>query len=422
MPLPDRTYCVWCGALKGFRVRVRPSGRKTFELYYRSGRRQRLLTIGDFGAFTVEQARKKAEEARYHVSLGRDPQYEKTSLRQAHTVNELIALYLVEGRIDKPEKRESSWNTDETYLRCHVAPLLGNWVVRNLKTADIARWQADVVAGKTAKVTKLGFRRRSNVRGGRGAAARATRTFGTMMNWAVRRELITDNPVSRVFKFRDGQRERFLTDAEAVGLFDTLAQMEAAGEIRPQHADLFRLLALTGARLSEIRELAWDEIDFDNRLILLEPNRHKTGRTGRKVLNLNAPALQVLERRANPTAWVFPKSEPYRGPIETPRRFWNRLVERAGCPGFRIHDLRHTFASLLIKDGHSLSFVQKALGHSRPEVTARYAHLRDEVTRAAFDHVGQIYSGAQTVVTRAADARSLEPANANSRTATPLRS
>lgn len=388
-------YFIWDLALKGFRLRVRSSGTKTFEFAYRvEGQRQRLLTIGHYGAFTPDQARKKAEEAKYLVGLGRDPQEEKTKARNACTVAELAERYLSEGRIDKPSKRESSWRTDEVYFRCHIVPLLGTRAARSLRPNDIMRWQADVMAGKTATTQKLGFRRKSVVRGGRGAATRATRALGAMLNWAVKRDLIENNPVSKVPKFRDGQRERFLTDQEAVHLFQTLATMEDAGEVRPIHADLFRLIALTGARLSEIRELAWTEIDFLHRLILLTPDRHKTGRTGRKAINLNSEALAILERRRNDTAWVFPKTPPYEGPIEPPRRCWNALTERAECPGLRIHDLRHTFASLLIRDGHSLSFVQKALGHSRPEVTARYAHLKDEATRSAFDHVGRIYSGA----------------------------
>lgn len=166
-----------------------------------------------------------------------------------------------------------------------------------------------------------------------------------------------------------------------------------------QHADLFRLIALTGARLAEIRDLAWTEIDRERRMIILQPDRHKAGRTGKKVINLNAPAMEIIERRANDTEWVFPKAAPFEGPIETPRRFWRLLITRAECPGLRIHDLRHTFASLLIKEGHGLAFVQKALGHSRPEVTARYAHLRDDATREAFDRVGAIYSGAPVLPT-----------------------
>lgn len=395
VPIAGRSYCLWDTAVRGYRARVRPNGRVTFEVYYRVGRRQRLFVIGDYGAFTPEQARKFAEEVKQKVGKGGDPQYDKKALRKAVNISELIQLYLVDGRVDKPNKRESSWRTDETYLRCHVKPLLGSAALPQLKTADVAKWQADVIAGKTARVEMLGFRRKSNVRGGKGVAARATRTLAAMLAWAVKREMIPDNPAARVTKIPDQRRELFLTDEEALAFFDTLEDLERSKQIRSDHADLFRLIALTGARLSEIRELSWNEIDRDRRMILLEPNRHKTGRTGRKVINLNSEALKILERRANETDWVFPKSKPYKGPIETPRRHWRLLVERAGFADLRIHDLRHTFASLLIKDGHGLSFVQKALGHSRPEVTARYAHLKDEATRAAFDHVGAIYGGSR---------------------------
>lgn len=220
LPKEEVSYCIWDSELKGFRVRIRPSGRKTFEFKYRVGRRQRLLKIGDYGAFTPDQARKAAEKAKYEVGTGSDPQYEKETIRRAATVNELIALYLKEGRIDKPNKRESSWKTDETYLRCHASPLLGSRSLLELRTPDIAKWQADVIAGKTAKVAKLGYRKKSNVRGGRGVAGRATRSLAAMFAWAVKRELMRDNPAQRVEKLPDRQRERFLTDEEAVGGFN----------------------------------------------------------------------------------------------------------------------------------------------------------------------------------------------------------
>ena len=223
-------------------------------------------------------------ELKYQVSLGRDPQQEKVGHRHAVTIREISDLYLREGRADKPNKRESSWRTDETYARCHILPLLGARSAASLKPADIARWQADVVAGKTAGVRTLGYRRKSIVRGGKGAAARATRSLGAMLAWAVKRELIVANPVVLAPKFRDGQRERFLSDQEAIGLFSSMETLVAAKELRDDHADLFLLIALTGARLSEIRELRWEEIDLQHRLVLLQPDRHKTGRTGRKVI------------------------------------------------------------------------------------------------------------------------------------------
>lgn len=391
---PDKAYCIWDSDVKGFRLRVRPSGRKTFELKYRAGRRQRLFVIGDYGAFTAEKARKAAEDAKHNASRGGDPQHEKVVHRNAATVAELIQLYLTEGRIDKPNKRESSWKCDERDLLLHVHPILGATPINALTTPDISRWQRDVAVFKTARVRKLGFRKLSCTRGGPKVVGRATRTLSAMLNWAIRRELIKDNPAARVSKPADVMRERFLSDEEAVHLFTTLDDMEALTEIRPDHADLFRIIALTGARLAEMRDLAWSEVDFSRPAVVLAPERHKTGQGGRrKVINLNAAAVEILKRRTNKTAWVFPKPPPYHGPMETPRHAWRAVLKRTEFENLRIHDLRHTFASLLIKDGHSLAFVQKALGHSRPEVTARYAHLKDEATRAAFDHVGAIYSG-----------------------------
>ncbi|MBK6702847.1 MAG: integrase arm-type DNA-binding domain-containing protein [Caulobacteraceae bacterium] len=170
---------------------------KTFELKYRAGRRQRLFVIGDYGPFTAEKARKAAEDAKHNASRGGDPQHEKEVRRNAATIAELIQLYLTEGRIDKPEKRESSWRTDERDLRCHVEPLLGAHSINALTTPDISRWQRDVANFKTARTQKLGFRRKSTILGGPKVVGRATRTLCAMLNWAIKRELIKDNPAAR---------------------------------------------------------------------------------------------------------------------------------------------------------------------------------------------------------------------------------
>jgi integrase len=156
--------------------------------------------------------------------------------------------------------------------------------------------------------------------------------------------LIKDNPAARAAKPPDRLRERFLTDEEAVHLFEVLDAMEGCAEIREDHADLFRIIALTGARLAEMRDLAWSEIDFSRPAIILQPERHKAGRTGRTVINLNSAAVEILKRRANETAWVFAKPPPFKGPVETPRKAWAAVIARAKFDDLRIHDLRHTFA------------------------------------------------------------------------------
>jgi len=324
-PDSERAYCIWDSDVKGFRLRVRPSGRKTFELKYRAGRRQRLFVIGDYGPFTPEKARKAAEDAKHKASRGGDPQHEKVVHRNAATVAELIQLYLTEGRIDKPNKRESSWKADERDLLLHVHPILGATPINALTTPDVSRWQRDVAAFKTARVKKLGFRKKSHTKGGPKVVGRATRTLCAMLNWAIKRELIKDNPAARVSKPADVMRERFLSDDEAVHFFATLDDMEVAAEIRPDHADLFRLIALTGSRLAEMRDLAWAEIDFSRPAVVLAPERHKTGQGGRrKVINLNAAAVEILKRRANKSDWVFAKPAPFKGPIEPRVRLGRR--------------------------------------------------------------------------------------------------
>lgn len=401
---------IWDTETKGFHLRVRANGRKTFELKYRVGHRQVTMTIGDFGTFTAEEAREAANEAKRAVRLGADPLAQRQAMRNAITVRELIERYLKEGPTDKPNKRASSWKTDETNLRRHVEPLLGTKAARDLTAADLARWQKDVAAGKTAKITKTKKRGRSIIRGGRGAAIRAMRSLSGMLSWAASAShgIIPNNPTANVVKMQDGKRERFLTPDEAAKLWETVANLETAdGEqpaaLRADHADLFRLLALTGARRGEILGLRWEEIDWARSIVTLTPDRHKAGGKGRgRVIALNQPAIDALRRRQRdvlprfaklkkPVPWVFPKLDGS-GPIEPPKNAWLKVRKAADLSDLRIHDLRHTYASLLLAKGTPLALVGKALGHTKAATTERYAHLRDEATQSGAAHVATVYS------------------------------
>ncbi len=407
---------VWDTELKGFYVRVRANGRMTYELRYRVGRRQAALTIGDHGTFTPEQARQAASEAKRAVRQGGDPLAARRAVDQAITLRELIERYLSEGPVDKPNKRASSWATDATNLRRHVEPLLGARAVKDLTPGDLSRWQRDVAIGKTARRGKtakeLGAatpgssqgekpktRGRVVVRGGRGAAARAMTSFSSMLSWAARAGIIEGNPALRVEKLISGRRERFLTGSEAATLWVKLAEMEEVGAISRDHADLFRLLALTGARRGEVLGLCWREVDFERSMIVLPPDRHKAGSKGHgRTLHLDAAALGILRarQRVNGDAqrivpWVFAKLDGS-GPIEPPKRAWAAVRKMAGMPDLRLHDLRHTYASLLLQDGVPLAHVGKALGHRKAATTERYAHLRDEATQRGAAVVAAVYA------------------------------
>lgn len=466
-PIEGRTFWICDTEVAGFRTRVRPTGRKTYEVRYYAGRRERLYVIGDHGSpWTADEARTRAISILRAVETGADPQEERRTGRAAITVRELIERYLAEGPTDRPNKRASSWETDRINLHRHVLPLLGARAVRDLTGPELARWQRDVSNGKTAAKIKRAPRpsaaaaaveyvspaeagrivglsvatletlrargnsapfikrdgrvlypvaellawaeaRRSRndgfARGGRGCAARAMCSLSAMLSWATRHGLISDNPARHVQKLPTGKRERFLTDGEAKNLGAVVSELEKVGKLRTDVADLFRLLALTGARRNEVLGLRWSEVDFERGLIVLPPDRHKSGATGKpRVIQLDASAVAILRGRQRKVVstntrtkrivpWVFPKQDG-KGPIEPPKRAWDMVRKASGLDDLRLHDLRHTYASILLAGGTPLAHVGKALGHTKATTTERYAHLSDDATRNGASVVASIYA------------------------------
>lgn len=166
----DAEAFVWDTIVLGFGVRVRRSGTKSFILKYRMGSAVRRHTLGRVGSpHTVEEARDAASEMLRQVKAGHDPMQAKRASNEAITVNELIQAYLHEGRIAKPNKRESSWAGDTSVLNRHVSPLLGHRLARDLTRRDLEKLQADVLTGKTAKDVRTKSRGRAIIRGGPGA-------------------------------------------------------------------------------------------------------------------------------------------------------------------------------------------------------------------------------------------------------------
>lgn len=410
-PVEGVRYCVWDTEIKGFRLRVMPTGRKVYELRYRVGSRQRLSTIGTHGSpWTADTARSRAKTMLFSVAHGEDPQADKEKARAAMTVSELVTLYLEQGPADKPGKRASSWATDKYNLKRHAEPQIGSKVARDLSAADLAQWQAAVTSGKTAAKGKSDKKRGSvNVRGGPGAAARAMRTVAAMLAWAKKRGLIENNPATEVAKIKDGRRERYLSDDEARRLWEAVDVLEKAkeGGITADHAAAFKLLMLTGARRSEILGLRWTEVDLRRKLLLLPPLRHKSGGTSRpKAIPLPTAAVSILEGRKRTGDYIFGDE-----PMPPPKRAWARVLKQAGVTDASFHVLRHTLASFAIADGASLYVVGKTLGHAKAETTQRYAHLRDDATAKAAEGA----AGRYTTTPSAANEMEQQASNADRR-------
>lgn len=385
-------FQLWDTKVRGLGLRVYPSGAKSFILQYRNAaRRTRKTVLGRYGTLTVDRARDRAIKLLGTILDGSDPSQDKREHRQAFTVGQLADLYLRDGSVEKPNKKSSSWETDRSNIERHIKPLLGGRLAGALTKTDVARFQSDVAAGKTAKDEKTGPRGRAIVRGGKGIASRALSVLSAMMTFGEGRGLVATNPAKGVQPFRGRKTERFLTEGEVTLLGEALVEMERDRALPEVATAAIKLLLLTGARRGEILGLRWEEVDLERGCLRL-----KDSKTGAKVIRLAAAALAVLAALPRSSVWVLPAAKGSGHYVGLPKH-WDvvrarsnaiavRQAKRAdrslvGVPNLddvRLHDLRHSFASFAVQSGGSLFLVGKVLGHKQSRTTERYAHLSDE--------------------------------------------
>ena len=375
----ETRYTIWDTEIRGFGLRVNRDGSRTYVLKFVHHGRQRWYSIAHHGAKTPEQARKEARRLLGLVADGVDPALAKAEEWAACTVAELCDLYLVEGCATK---KESTLATDRGRVERHIKPLLGQKRVKDVTRNDVARFLKDVAVGKTATDVKTRNRGRAIVKGGKGTATRTVGLLGGIFSFAVEEGMRQDNPVRGVKRFPDRKSERFLSHDELARLGDALAAAEQIGE-SPSAIAGIRLLLLTGCRKSEILTLQWNYVDFEHGYLRLP-----TSKTGEKVVPLGAPALKLLNAlpRLQGNPFVLPGEKEGAHLVGLPR-VWERIREQARLSDVRLHDLRHSFASVGVSAGMGLPIVGKLLGHRDPTSTARYAHISDDPAKAAADYI-----------------------------------
>ncbi len=362
----DRDVFEWDDELRGFGVRIKPSGVRSYIIQYRNRfGRSRRLTVGKHGRLTAEEARKEARLLLSEVERGGDPAADRAIVRNAPTVAEFAARYMTEYAPGK--KKPSSIETDRINLRCHILPAFGNLTVAAITRADVVRLHQGM------KDTP-------------GAANRTLALISHMLNVAEKWGLRPDgaNPCRHVEKYKPGKRERYLSSAELARIGRVLAEAERTGTERPNAVAAIRLLILTGCRRSEILTLRWEHVDFENRRLRLPESK-----TGAKIIHLNAPTLEVLNGlNPKPSGWVIPGAKEGTHLVNLTKP-WHRMRERAKLEGVRLHDLRHSFASVGVSGGLSLPVIGALLGHSQADTTARYAHLAADPLQQATNMIGE---------------------------------
>ncbi|WP_417418474.1 tyrosine-type recombinase/integrase [Hoeflea sp.] len=378
-------FFLWDSELKGFGIKIAKGGRKSYVCKYRAGNGRkaptRRMTIGAHGSpWTVDQARSEARKILGLAANGEDPAKEKQEEKKQITVAQLCDLYMENG---VSTKKASTVATDRGRIERHIKPLLGRKKVRDVTRADVKRFLQDIASGKTSVDTKTGLRGRAIVTGGKGTATRTVGLLGGIFSYAFDCGLIELNPVHGVKRYAEKRGQRYLSQQELAALGKALADGEER-DLNPQALAILKLLVLTGARKGEIETLRWDAVDFDAGYLRLADSK-----TGQKAFPLNAGALEILSKipRLDGSPYVFPahRSE---GHYEGTPKVWRIIRSMAGLDDVRMHDLRHSFASIAVSGGASLPIIGALLGHADSATTQRYAHLHDDPLKAAAEAVG----------------------------------
>ena len=365
---------LWDDELKGFGLKTTPAGKKVYLVQYRVGGRKgrtRRVTIGAHGTITPDQARTEARKLLGQVAAGTDPAEARDNQRAEQTLGKLLERFLQEHADTKLKK--SSADEYHRIANKYILPVLRHRRINDITRSDIAKLH-------------------HSMRESPYQANRCLALLSKFFNWTEKRGFRSDwsNPCRHVDKYKEERRERFLSDAEIIQLSETLSETEASGTASPWIIGAIRLLLLTGARHSEILTAKWEWVDFENACILLPDSK-----TGAKTIYLNAPALEVLANlpkiEGNPHIICGEKEGAH---LVNLQKAWKRIRTAAGLDDVRIHDLRHSFASVAVAGGMSLPLIGALLGHSQPATTARYAHLSRDPLKAASESIGaKISSG-----------------------------
>ena len=378
---------------------------------YRAGGRNttpRKVTIGIYGKLTVEQAREEAGTILAKAELGEDVALQRARTRGEMTVSDLCDEYMREG-VD--HKKASTLASDHSRIECHIRPLLGRKRIGAVTRADVSQFLRDVALGKARRNMKTRKHGRSIVRGGRGAASRTVRLLGGIFSYAIRRDYLKENPCRGVQLYKDKKGERFLTTEEFRRLGETLRMAIAEGlpwtfnegkkakhrpvspenqrEVFSRHViAAIRLLILTGCRLREILHLRWEDVDFERGVLNLPDSK-----TGRKKVLVAGPAIAILDELERCGDYVIAGKDAAK-PRADLNRPWKRITLHAQLEGLRLHDLRHSYASIGAASGMGLLALGKLLGHTSLSTTQRYAHLADDPLRRASEHIAGVISSA----------------------------
>jgi integrase len=386
-PAEGRDYQIFDTEVRGFAVCIYRGGGRAFTLDYRYAGRQRRMTFGRWPEWSVSAARTRAKELRRDIDAGGDPLANRDALREAPRIADLIARY-VDVHLTHLAKLNAA--DQRSMMEKFIAPAWGRMLVTEVSAHDVELLLNKVAEGRARPSKQKPINRARKLQGAKPTPVRANRVgevvrkmFALAVKWGWR----DDNPATGFRRRMETPRERYLSQEEIACLATAL---DAAEDARA--ANIIRLCMLTGARVGEVRQARFEDFNLEHLSWTKPATTTKQRRVHRVPISDEAAAI-VRQRRlmvASGSPWLFPGDTPGQ-PVQEIRRFWARIQTEVGISDVHIHDLRHTFASLLVSGGASLEMIGKLLGHSQMQTTQRYAHLMDSPLRAGVDAVANAF-------------------------------
>ena len=364
-PADGKAEIIWDTDQRGFGLRIQPSGRKTWLAVYQRDGRSRWLTLGTYPPLSLKDARDLAKDKLADVQKGVDPATVKREAREQPTFRELRVRYFD----DYARDRKRSWRQDEWMLSKYVPQAWNSRRLGSFSRDEMTRFHSNL--GREY---------------GQSTANHVLRLLRAMFNLAHDWEILKgENPAAGIKLFREKRRERFLTPDEIKALNRALAE-----EPDRYWRAFFALALLTGCRRSELLGAQWRQVDLDAKTLTLPVTKADRPH----LLPLSDAAIALVSSLPSRAAggFIFP-SHGKQGHLVEPKTAWRRICKRASVTGCRIHDLRHSLASILIQRGYGIALVGKILNHSQLSTTERYAHLDLESERRAIDDAASLISG-----------------------------
>lgn len=328
-------------------------------------------TLGKYPEMSLDQAINIVLAFQNKLKMGINPIDEIKKIENIPTLSDFFyKVYLPLAKLNK-----KSWKDDISRFKNHIEPTLGNIQLNQITSAMLSDLMIEIKTEDRANAT----------------VNRSRALLSSMFNVAFEREIIEQSPMSRVKKLvEQNQIERYLSDDELKRLMYVLAHHSVHDIDNQIIVGIVEMLLLTGARKGEVLNLKWSDLDENNHLWKL--NENKSGKP--RIIQLNSQAQQIIRRMSRKYLYVFanPKTEL---PFNDIRKTFQKILEAAQIENFRIHDLRHNFASMAVNNGCDIYVVQHLLGHASPTTTQRYAHLRQDTLRNASEMLAERINNAR---------------------------